>query len=119
LERKGSEAVEVDANKRNEKGAVVGTERISAERNDWEVRLNVTRTLSADEQLRVDAAAKILAQRMANYPEKERKQVLDKLVDGLNKGEINLPSPKVSTRSVEKSAPAQSRAQDQEQSYSR
>jgi hypothetical protein len=82
--------------------------------------LGITRTLSKDEQLRVDAALKVLGKTIAKYPENERANVLAKVGDAINKGEINLPSPKVTVRSpVEKPTPSPSRDMAKEQVRSR
>jgi len=123
LTLKGAKEVEVEANVRDKDGKVVGTQTIEAQRNKWEVNstdLGITRTLSKDEQLRVDAALKVLGKAIAKYPEKERAAVLSKVGEAINKGEINLPSPKVTVRSpVEKANPSPSRDMAKEQVRSR
>lgn len=123
LTLKGAKDVEVEANVRDEKGNIVGKQTIEAQRNKWEVSaadLGITRTLSKDEQLRVDAALKVLGKTIAKYPEKDRANVLAKVGDAINKGEINLPSPKVTVRSpVEKPTPSPSRDMAKEQVRSR
>lgn len=123
LTLKGAKDVEVEANVRDEKGNITGKQTIEAQRNKWEVNaadLGITRTLSKDEQLRVDAALKVLGKTIAKYPEKERANVLAKVGDAINKGEINLPSPKVTVRSpVEKPTPSPSRDMAKEQVRSR
>lgn len=123
LTLKGAKDVEVEANIRDKDGNVVGKQTIEAQRNKWEVNaadLGITRTLSKDEQLRVDAALKVLGKTIAKYPEKERANVLAKVGDAINKGEINLPSPKVTVRSpVEKPTPSPSRDMAKEQVRSR
>jgi len=123
LTLKGAKEVEVEANVRDKDGKVVGTQTIEAQRNKWEVNsadLGITRTLSKDEQLRVDAALKVLSKAIAKYPEKERTAVLSKVGEAINKGEINLPSPKITVRSpVEKANPSPSRDMPKEQVRSR
>lgn len=115
LSRKGSEDVVVDRNKLDEKGQIVGKETIDAFRNKWEVKpveLKVERSMSPDEQLKVDGAAKVLGKALAKYPEKERDQIIAKLTEGINNGTVNLaqfPAPKVSVRSVDKPVPEQAR----------
>lgn len=123
LTLKGAKEVEVEANVRDKDGKVVGTQTIEAQRNKWEVNsadLGITRTLSKDEQLRVDAALKVLSKAIAKYPEKERTAVLSKVGEAINKGEINLPSPKITVRSpAEKANPSPSRDMATEQVRSR
>lgn len=123
LTLKGAKDVEVEANIRDKDGNIVGKQTVEAQRNKWEVNaadLGITRTLSKDEQLRVDAALKVLGKAIAKYPEKERASVLAKVGDAINKGEINLPSPKVTVRSpVEKPTPSPSRDMAKEQVRSR
>lgn len=123
LTLKGAKEVEVEANIRDKDGNIVGKQTIEAQRNKWEVStadLGITRTLSKDEQLRVDAALKVLGKTIAKYPEQERANVLAKVGDAINKGEINLPSPKVTVRSpVEKPTPSPSRDMAKEQVRSR
>lgn len=123
LSLKGTKDVEVKANIRDDAGKVVGTETIEAQRNKWEAKpvdLGVTRTLSKDEQLRVDAATKVLGKAIAKMPEAEREKILAKVGEAINKGEIQLPTPKVTVRSsVEKPTPSPSRDRAQEQVRSR
>ena len=122
---KGAKEVEVRANIRDEGGKVVGTEVIEAQRNKWEIKsadLGITRPLSTDEQLRVEAATKVLGKAISKFPEAERAKILAKVGEAIDKGEIKLPTPKVSVRStVEKPTPSPSRdrAQEQEQARSR
>jgi hypothetical protein len=118
----GSKGVTVEANKRDNDGQVVGTETIAAQRNQWEVKpieLKITRELSKDEQMRVDAASKVLGKAIAKYPESERATILAKVSEAINKGTIELPTPKVVARSVEKPSPARSRDASKEQSRTR
>lgn len=118
----GSKGVTVEANKRGNDGQVVGTETIAAQRNQWEVKpveLSITRELSRDEQMRVDAASKVLGKAIAKYPANERATIVAKFSEALNKGTIDLPTPKVVSRSVEKPSPARSRDASKEQSRTR
>lgn len=125
LSRKGSENVVVDRNKLDEKGQVVGKETIDAFRNKWEVKpveLRVERSMSDDEKLKVDGAAKVLGKALAKYPEKERETIIAKLTEGINNGTVNLaqlPTPKVSVRSIEKPAPEQTRDRGVKQEQAR
>ena len=113
LTRKGSEDVVVDRNKVDDKGHVVGKETIEAFRNKWEVKpveLKVERSMSDDEKMKVDGAAKVLGKALAKYPAKERDTIIAKLTEGINNGTVNLaqlPTPKVAVRSVETPAPQQ------------
>jgi len=127
LTRKGSEDVVVDRNKLDEKGQVVGKESIDAFRNKWEVKpveLKVERSMSDDEKMKVDGAAKVLGKALAKYPAKERDTIIAKLTEGINNGTVNLaqlPAPKVAVRSIETPAPQQTldRGVKQEQARTR
>lgn len=127
LTRKGSEDVVVDRNKLDDKGQVVGKETIDAFRNKWEVKpveLKVERSMSDDEKMKVDGAAKVLGKALAKYPAKERDTIIAKLTEGINNGTVNLaqlPTPKVAVRSIEKPAPQQTldRGVKQEQARTR
>lgn len=104
LERKGSEAVTVDANVRDDSGKVVGKEEISAQRNVWEVQpagLVVMRALSDNERGKYEAAYKVLDQASAQYPKELRREILGRFADGVEKGDMDLPAPQVTQRSVE------------------
>lgn len=68
--------------------------------------LVVTRTLSPDEKMRVDIAAKVLDRALAKFPPNIRKDVLAKVSSAIDKGDVTLPVPKVAERTVDKLRPA-------------
>jgi hypothetical protein len=104
LEFKRADPVKVDANLRDESGTVTGHETISAHRNEWEVKpasLVVMRTLSADEKLKVDAAFRILNKELAKYPEDLRREILGRFTQGVENGNMKLPTPQVAEKSAQ------------------
>lgn len=83
---------------------VVQLEKLKQERLPNEI-LVVTRTLSVDEKMRVDVAAKILEKELTKYPENVRKDILAKVSSSIDKGDLKLPSPQVAKDGVEKVRP--------------
>jgi gas vesicle protein len=105
LERTGTEPVQVQANVRDDAtGKVVGTQQINARRNEWEVKaepgLLLTRQLEPSEQVRVDAAVRVLQKELQQYPEQLRQEILGKFSNAVDKGEVQLPIPQVAERSA-------------------
>lgn len=69
--------------------------------------LVVTRVLSADEKVKADVASRVLDKELQKYPENVRKEILARVSEKLDKGELKLPTPTVSERTVDKKqAPA-------------
>ena len=69
--------------------------------------LVVTRVLSADEKVKADVASRVLDKELQKYPENVRKEILARVSEKLEKGELKLPTPTVSERTVDKKqAPA-------------
>ena len=74
------------------------------------MELKVERSMSDDEKMKVDGAAKVLGKALAKYAPKERDTIIAKLTEGMNNGTVNLaqlPTPKVAVRSIEKPSPQQ------------
>lgn len=105
LERTGAEPVQVQANVRDDAtGQVVGTQQINARRHEWVVKpepgLLLTRQLTPAEQVRVDAAVRVLQKELQQYPEQLRQEILGKFSNAVDKGEVRLPVPQVAERSA-------------------
>ncbi|MGJ7915558.1 LPD7 domain-containing protein [Massilia sp. LXY-6] len=101
LERKGWEPVTVDANVRDGAGKVVGKEEMAARRNVWEAKpagLVVMRELSSDEQLKVDAAYKVLDAELSKYPAEVRREIVSRFTEAVEKDDLKLPTPQVAQR---------------------
>lgn len=80
-------------------------QKLKQERTPNEILL-VTRTLSADEKMKVDVASKVLEKEIAKYPENVRKEILSKVSASIDKGDLKLPTPKISERTVDQARPA-------------
>lgn len=69
--------------------------------------LAVTRVLSPDEQMRADVASRVLDKALQKYPEHMRKDILARVSQAMDKGDVKLPTPTVAERTVDKKqAPA-------------
>lgn len=73
--------------------------------------LAVTRVLSPDEQMRTDVASRVLDKALKQYPEHMRKDILAKVTQAVEKGDLKLPTPTVAERTVDKK-PAPSPSMD-------
>jgi hypothetical protein len=105
LERTGTEPVQVQANVRDDATQkVVGTQQINARRHEWQVKhapgLLLTRQLAPNEQVRVDAAVRVLQKELQQYPEELRLEILDRFSNAVDKGELRLPMPQVAERAA-------------------
>jgi hypothetical protein len=81
-------------------------------REQNEIMAATPRTLSPDEKMRVDVAMKVMEKAIAKLPENIRLDALTKMANAVEKGELKLPSPKITERVVNMPRPAPAPAMD-------
>jgi hypothetical protein len=64
------------------------------------------RTLTKDEQMRVDVATKLMEKQLAKLPEHSRLDAIAKMTTAVRDGTLKIPTPKVTERAVDRPAPA-------------
>lgn len=64
------------------------------------------RTLSPDEKMRLDVATKVMEKSLAKVPENIRADAIAKMVRAVEKGDLKLPTPRVTERAIDKPRPA-------------
>lgn len=66
----------------------------------------VERTLTKDEQMRVDVAAKLMEKQLAKLPEHTRLEAIARMTTAVRDGTLKIPTPKVTERAVDRPAPS-------------
>jgi hypothetical protein len=66
----------------------------------------VERTLTKDEQMRVDVAAKLMEKQLAKLPEHTRLEAIARMTTAVKDGTLKIPTPKVTERAVDRPAPS-------------
>jgi hypothetical protein len=64
------------------------------------------RTLTKDEQMRVDVATKLMEKQLAKLPEHSRLDAIAKMTTAVRDGTLKIPTPKVTERAIDRPAPA-------------
>lgn len=88
------------------------TPSVKPTREQNEIVAATPRSLSPDEKMRVDVAMKVMEKAIAKLPENIRMDALTKMANAVEKGDLKLPSPKVTERAVNMPRPAPAPAMD-------
>lgn len=64
------------------------------------------RVLTADEQTKVNAATKLMEKALAKLPDHARNEAISKMTSAARDGSLQLPTPKVTERAVDRTKPA-------------
>lgn len=81
-------------------------------REQNEIMAVAPRTLSPDEKMHLDVATKVMEKSLAKVPEHIRADAIAKMVRAVEKGDLKLPTPKVTERAIDKPRPAPAPAMD-------
>jgi hypothetical protein len=92
------------ANEKQMSGPAAPSAKPAREQN--EIMAVAPRTLSPDEKMRLDVATKVMEKSLAKVPEHIRADAIAKMVRAVEKGDLKLPTPRVTERAIDKPRPA-------------